>query len=1151
MPGNLVAAHADGRLVLFVGAGASVPAPSGLPMFRELAGRIADDSRYSYSEEDLDKPDELLSRIDRSGVDVHLRVKDLISSEESQPNELHRAIVDLAGTSSALRIVTTNYDRHMSGFLPTGVDEFEAPALPPGNDFRGLVSLHGSIRQDPRRLVVTKADFGRAYMSDGWAAGFLNKLLGDLAVLFVGYGLNDTLMQYLVGALSQSAEMYALTGAPNDPRWAQHGVVPVDCGTHEQLPGLIRQWTERARMGMLDHDRRIAEIVAGIPPLSPEDESYLDGVVAHPEQVGLFARHARGTEWLHWISSRPQFKALFDPSASFDSTAHSLKAWLADHYAANGDLAGEVLALVASNGGLVNRELWFSLVQRLSRNRSEPTDRWIPMLIHTTPAGCNEWLGMLLGGCEARQHNDLAVMLLDKILEPRLVANRFDSRRMRVVAGAEENWLQEVSSGLLRADRRGLARDLAPVLDRHLRQYFVLSKAVGSSEEQLRLESLRRVSIESGEQPRQYSEVDNLIDTSRDMLEALIEDAPEIAEGYLRAWSGHQWPVLRRLAVHGWDKRRDVAADEKLLWLQESQLLLDEMLRPEVLRLLSSTAPAASPDAISSLVNEVCEPGPESGRYAHCILGWIAERASESEIVQSALAVLRASHPDGSPLENPDFPSWSRPLPAEDLMDPVELEGLHDQIEAGAEKAVVGLINEKDERAGRGVDWTDALNALFSTVVEHPDHGVAVLEVLARAPTGAPELERELGEAVLNAWGHARDTESLTDAQCIRVGGLLPDVWRLGSERWGDGCTVFSNSGWLASAENHWAGMTARLWKEAVLAERRNAGDRWTGLPDTARSGLEEVLRGDSKASHFAQVVVATHLLLLFQLDEPWCLDNLLPMLDPTLDDHRAIRCWEGYLARGRANEDLLQAGLLDHLVAMASRVDGLANRYPEVRSSYAGLAASLCTDTCIDPLKDGWLPRFIAAADLETRAAWVHEITQRLSRLAADAADSHWSRWMGRYWEDRLASIPVAITSDEASAMAEWPVLLGGCYPEAAERVTMSPAGLSFGSRLLYRLSSLDRPEQERSRPDHSIEHPELTARLLAHLLINTEIPATDSRFRHLTDVVARLDGLLDATRMEPIDNELLRLGFGEFVEWLQSQRKTANDSTPAASLS
>ena len=132
---------------------------------------------------------------------------------------------------------------------------------------------------------------------------------------------------------------------------------------------------------------------------------------------------------------------------------------------------------------------------------------------------------------------------------------------------------------------------------------------------------------------------------------------------------------------------------------------------------------------------------------------------------------------------------------------------------------------------------------------------------------------------------------------------------------------------------------------------------------------------------------------------------------------------------------------------------------------------------------------------------------------------------------------------------MAEWSVLLGDSYPEAVNLLLQSSAGLGSGSRLLRRLAGLDQP-----RIDHLIEHPETTAELLAHLLRNTgtsEASVDDHRFRHLTEVVARPNTLLDPQRMEPIVNELLRLGFGELVGWLQSQRNTANDSTPAASLS
>ena len=1153
MPGDLVSAHADGRLVLFVGAGASIPAPSSLPTFQELAKRIAIDSQFPCAESDLEKPDELLDRIADSGVDVRRRVKDLIGREDSEPNELHKSVVDLASTSAALRIVTTNFDRHMSGFLPAGVDEFEAPALPPGNNFRGLVYLHGSIRRDPSRLVVTAADFGRAYLKERWALRFVEKLLEDLAVVFIGYGLNDTLMQYLAKALSVDAEMYALTDEPEDPRWVQHGVIPIGYGTHEQLPGLIRQWAGMARMQMLDHDRRIAGIVSGQPPLPPEDESYLEAAVGDPEKAGLFTTHARGLEWLCWMSARPQFKALFDPAAPFGRTEHSLSSWFVRHYAVEPDHAEEALRLVARNGGLVNRELWFSIVQSLSLSsqaRSEAVKRWIPVLAHAMPPGCNDWLGMLLPGCELPGDRDLAVVLFDRILEPRLAVARLEPGRMEVVVGTEESSIQSVASEWLESSGPSLARDLVPLVDQHLRRFFLLSKTLNPTGGEWRLDGRDRAAIESRGEEGRDGAVDFLIDVADDMLEVLVAECPEVADGYLRAWSEHEWAILRRLAVHGWAKRQDVAGDQKLRWIQESDLLLDSLLRPEVMRLLRNALPGASPDCVEALVSQIGESGESHERYVYDLLGWISKHAPESATASGAFAGLQANHPEWAPRADPDFPTWQA-LPAEDLMEPLELQDLHDRIQADAEATVAGLINEKDERAGRGIDWTDAQDALFANVVDHPEDGVEVLGVLTREPTAAPGLERDLGESVLSGWKHARATGSLTDEQCIRLAGLLPDVWELGLGRWGDGKTTFGDFGWLESAENHWAGKIAELWLEVALAGRRDASDEWSELPDAVRTALEAIVSGDTKASHYAQVVVTKRLHLLFHLDEPWCLSNILPMLDPSADDHRAVRCWDGYLVGGRASEELLLAGLLDHFVAMTPLVDRLSRRFPKARSSYAGLAASVCVDTAIDPLGNGWLPKLVASADIDTRVAWIHQITRRMSSLSADAADAHWARWIRRYWEDRLASIPVAITAEEASAMAEWPVLLGHSFHEAADLVLQSNAALGSWSRLLRRLADVDWPRDGKSRPDHLIEHSEATAQLVEHLLRNAESSSDDLRLRHLTEVVARLDKLLDAQRMKPVLNELLRLGFGDFVGWLQSQRETANDTTPAASLS
>lgn len=209
IPERLVSAHTDGNLVLFVGAGASVDEPSGLPTFHGLAKRLAEDSQRQPPA-DVEALDKALGSLKMSGVDVHLKVREIIGDPASKPNELHQAIGSLALASPKPRIITTNYDRHLSECLEEGIDEFPSMAFPQREDFTGIVYLHGSTKEPPENLVVTDADFGSVYLEAPWtAAQFLSRVFRAHTVLFIGYSHEDTLMEYLARSLPAESERYA------------------------------------------------------------------------------------------------------------------------------------------------------------------------------------------------------------------------------------------------------------------------------------------------------------------------------------------------------------------------------------------------------------------------------------------------------------------------------------------------------------------------------------------------------------------------------------------------------------------------------------------------------------------------------------------------------------------------------------------------------------------------------------------------------------------------------------------------------------------------------------------------------------------------------------------------------------------------------
>ena len=212
----------EGKLVFFCGAGISMH--SGLPGFKELTRKLHDyyehgkssgDKRYDY--------DRMLEELERNHPYLRKKVREILLPEaevgdlalENHINLLRlSAIQGEDGTSTRHRLVTTNYDdrflqaaRHRAAVLNAVGDYFTdcAPQLPMPDDknWASLVYLHGQITEDDHTLgsmVLTSSDFGCAYMTPGWARRFVERLLREWHVVFVGYRVNDPPMHYLMAA---------------------------------------------------------------------------------------------------------------------------------------------------------------------------------------------------------------------------------------------------------------------------------------------------------------------------------------------------------------------------------------------------------------------------------------------------------------------------------------------------------------------------------------------------------------------------------------------------------------------------------------------------------------------------------------------------------------------------------------------------------------------------------------------------------------------------------------------------------------------------------------------------------------------------------------------------------------------------------------
>src|SRR3546814_847678 len=237
--------------------------------------------------------------------DVRDRVRYHLTKRKRPRDDKHLVLARLADLDrSAGRLVTTNFDPlferacrklcKTEGLRPH-LRPHIAPALPPAKPetFSGLVYLHGKLDQtaDNRGLVLTTADFGTAYLLEGWARRFVVEMFRHYHVVFLGYRVEDPTMRDLGSAIGaareekrQVKEAYAFVpfgyvdGAPAtqadaEQEWIAKGLVPLayksDRG-HSALWDELEQWALDHRQGVVGRQQTVARL-GQFPPADESD----------------------------------------------------------------------------------------------------------------------------------------------------------------------------------------------------------------------------------------------------------------------------------------------------------------------------------------------------------------------------------------------------------------------------------------------------------------------------------------------------------------------------------------------------------------------------------------------------------------------------------------------------------------------------------------------------------------------------------------------------------------------------------------------------------------------------------------------------------------------------------------------------------------
>lgn len=1160
-PDEVLTALEEKRLVIFAGAGVSIPSPASLPSFRSLVEGIVG---RALSPDELRQMDRVLGRAKERGVPVHRLAAERLSQASSRFNSLHENLVALFGSAAALRIVTTNFDPHFEGAIKvrpdlSGVQVYTAPALPVGSSFTGLVHLHGLLGRAPEDLVLTDADFGRAYLTVGWAGHFVVELFREYTVLFVGYSYGDTVMSYLTRGLAPTfgRQRFALTEIGQREKWQLLGIHPIDYDPvdhHRALADGLKQWVRYERRGFLDWGQRLPALVGREPrALAPDEQGELEFCLKNPKRARLFYQRATDPGWLAWAEERGRLQPLF----SFEEDQESLRdlaLWFTeDPLGPRGRMAlqialkpirpvGRALAVLASQQ--VHSAL--AELRVIEKAHVQRAAAWATLLIertapNITPAQLGYWLDYL----SPQDHPHLAVQILAHLLrcQPLFHEGTVWGRERGMDLSLETSSLGGDSHrwSKLREHISALAWPLVPVITEIFEARWRWLVTLEASTPRSDPWAWERPWVErpAGEDSLHDAihgrSAGPLLDIGKDVLDELLAHAPKKGAAVIELWLAASAPQLVQLGLYGLAKSSQWKPAKKLERLVAKHLPAEMPFKVEAFRVLRESYPQLSPRQREQFLKraerlyrrEIDERHAEPNRRRSAVYEWFnvlvwLERAAPGDpFVELARAAVYQSHPEFQPRGHPELDiehakaGWIR---SESILTSEEIARLFlpqwlEEMEASSER----------DRQGR-----------FDT-----DHVGGFLEETARA--ASEHLE----------WG-------LSFTRSLLESGLFDhQVWPRILTAWGD--RAFKPGEWrkVLSVLDHPRLLVAQTWGVTEVVRGRVKEKHPKATEPMVRSGLSLAEKLLPMAEEIPFAILSENEDWLGQaINHPggqlaeFLILAIGKLLSPNPQRgcgvpqpcRRLLDAMAGGTGKASAmgrvvlasnahyflwvdpdwtrasllplfdwDRDALQAvqawhgfltwgrpgaTLLEELTSSAVQLASHLEELGGEREHYGRFIARAAFSLPNDPLGKAWFQAFLSKTNDDDRTHFAWELDHLLETLRPEQKAQIWRDWLNHYLEHR-AQLPPLPKGKEIAALASWSFNLPGQLAELVERLEALPGGGASVDQVLWKLQ-----EGELTGSD-----PNLLTRLLLALLKycekveSWELPQLRAVIKRVTD--------------------------------------------------
>jgi hypothetical protein len=299
IPDELIRSASDGDAVFLCGAGVSMRA--GMPSFKKLTDDIyielgetranepAEHIAYERSEFDRAlRSLEKRTHFPKAPSRVRVAATKLLTAKIGVDTSHHLALLHLSRDRDGRpRLLTTNFDTlferaAQSGGL-TDLPSHASKALPKpgGPEDYGIMHLHGRIRDEHLALpnsdlVLTSADFGDAYLRDGWASQYIEDRMRLNTLVLVGYRAEDAALRLLLETLDADRnrfrdlkDIYAIEKRSDDSAsiWKAKGIKSIEFAEYDAIYTTLAEWACYALKPTAYGRDRIRAILVDPPPM--------------------------------------------------------------------------------------------------------------------------------------------------------------------------------------------------------------------------------------------------------------------------------------------------------------------------------------------------------------------------------------------------------------------------------------------------------------------------------------------------------------------------------------------------------------------------------------------------------------------------------------------------------------------------------------------------------------------------------------------------------------------------------------------------------------------------------------------------------------------------------------------------------------------